>query len=123
MTEGAPGAKGVRGTRPRGRRIDVWVTDEEHAEIAERAAGAGLSLSAYCRVAGLNQPVRTVYDLHAVRDLAKLNGDLGRVAGLLKLWLATKRGEGASPVKVEALMLDFRELQAKALDLMGRVVR
>lgn len=123
MTDEAAPGKGKRGTRPRGGRIDVWVTDEERAEIAERAAGAGLSLSAYLRVAGLNQPVRTVYDLHAVRDLAKVNGDLGRVAGLLKLWLATKRGEGASPVQVEALMLEFRELQAKTLELMGRVAR
>lgn len=115
--------KKVRGGRPRGRRIDVWVTPEEDANIADLAAQAGMSKSAYLRAVGLNQPVRSVLDLKAVADLAKVNGDLGRVAGLLKLWLAEKRGQGARPVDVEAMMKDFRRLQGEVLDLMGRVLR
>jgi hypothetical protein len=58
-----------------------------------------------------------------VADLAKVNGDLGRVAGLLKLWLAEKRGQGASSADVEAMMRDFRALQAQVFDLMGKVIR
>ncbi|MDT9146284.1 hypothetical protein RSW78_27030, partial [Escherichia coli] len=57
--------------------------------------------------------IRSVYDLMAVADLGKVNGDLGRVAGLLKLWLADHRGFGAKPADVEAMMNDFRELQAR----------
>ncbi|HAN9741196.1 TPA: CopG family transcriptional regulator, partial [Escherichia coli] len=53
----------------------------------------------------------------------KVNGDLGRVAGLLKLWLAEKRGQGARPVDVEAMMNDFRRLQGEVLAIMSRVVR
>jgi len=112
-----------RGTRPRGSSIDVWVLPEEKEELIERAKQAGLSLSGYLRAAGLNQPVRSVLDLAAVAELAKVNGDLGRVAGLLKLWLAEKRGQGARPVDVESMMRDFRALQAQVLDLMSRVVR
>lgn len=115
--------KKARGGRPRGRRIDVWVTPEEDADIADLAAQAGMSKSAYLRAVGLNQPVRSVLDLKAVADLAKVNGDLGRVAGLLKLWLAEKRGQGARPVDVEGMMKDFRQLQAQVLDLMGSVLR
>ncbi|WP_427183401.1 plasmid mobilization protein [Bordetella bronchialis] len=108
-----------RGTRPRGSRIEVWVTPDERAEIAARAAQSGMSLSVCMRAAGLNHPVRSVLDLKAVADLGRVNGDLGRVVGLLKLWLAEKRGQGASPVGVEALMKDLRALQAEMHRIMG----
>ncbi|EJD3148802.1 CopG family transcriptional regulator [Salmonella enterica] len=119
------GAPKKEGRRPRREvpPIKVWVTDDEKAEIADRAAQAGLSLSAYLLAAGLHHPIRSRVDLTAVGDLAKVNGDLGRVAGLLKLWLAEKRGQGARPIDVEAMMKDFRALQAEMLALMSQVVR
>jgi hypothetical protein len=80
------------------------LTPKEEAELAERANETGLSRSAYLRNVGLNHPIRSVVDLKAVADLAKVNGDLGRVGGLLKFWLAEKRGQGARPIEVEAMM-------------------
>jgi len=62
-------------------------------------------------------------ELRAVADLDKVNGDLGRVAGLLKLWLAEKLGQGASPMDVEAMMNDFRKLQSEVLSMMPRIIR
>lgn len=103
--------------------IKVWVTLEERTEIEIRAAQTGLSVSAYMRAAGLNHPVRSVLDLKAVADLVRINGDLGRVAGLLKLWLAEKRGQGARPVNVEALMRRFQALQTELHQIIGRAVR
>lgn len=87
---------------------------------ATRGQG-GLSLSAYLRVVGLNHPIQSVADLDAVADLVRVNGDLGRVAGLLKLWLAEKRGQGARPVDVESMMREFRAQQAKLSAIMGKV--
>ncbi|HDV4147661.1 plasmid mobilization protein [Pseudomonas aeruginosa] len=113
----------ARGTRPRRERIEVWVTPDEKAELADRAAQGGLSLSAYLRASGLNHPIRAIADLDAVTDLVRVNGDLGRVAGLLKLWLAEKRGEGANPVDVETVMREFRAQQAKLSAIMGQLVR
>lgn len=81
-----------------------------------------MSRSGYLRALGLNTPIRSVVDLRAVADLAKVNGDTGRVAGLLKLWLAEKRGQGAQPVDVEEMMKNFRVLQSQILDLMSRIV-
>ncbi len=75
------------------------------------------------KVAGLNAPIRARSDLSAVTDLVRVNGDLGRVAGLLKLWLAEKRGQGARPVDVEAMMKDFRALQEELRSIMIRVAR
>ncbi|MBM9487458.1 CopG family transcriptional regulator [Pseudomonas sp. ICBG1301] len=109
--------------RRRGKPIEVWVTDEEKAVITDQAREAGMSRSGYLRALGLNTPIRSVVDLVAVADLAKVNGDLGRVAGLLKLWLAEKRGEGASAIDVDALMVDFRELQVTVREKMALIVK
>jgi len=55
-------------------------------------------------------------------DLKQVNGDLGCVAGLLKLLLAEKRGQGARPADVGA-MKDSRALQIESHQIMGRAVR
>jgi len=98
--------------RRRGKPIEVWVGDEEKAAITEKAYEAGMSRSGYLRALGLNAPIRSVADLITVAGLAKVNGDLGRVAGLLKLWLLEKRSQGANAIDVELVMMEFRELQA-----------
>ncbi|WP_122417723.1 plasmid mobilization protein [Pseudomonas viridiflava] len=116
------GIKEKAPARRRGKPIEVWVTDEEKATITEKAEEAGMSRSGYLLALGLNTPIRSVVDLKAVADLAKVNGDTGRVAGLLKLWLAEKRGQGAQPVDVEEMMRNFRFLQSQILDLMSRIV-
>lgn len=103
--------------------IRVCVTEAERAEIAARADQTGMSHSAYLRAAGLNHAVRSVYDLRAVAELGRVNGDLGRVAGLLKLWLAERRGQGAPASEVEALIVEFRALQRQLSGIMGRALR
>lgn len=102
--------------------IKVFVTDDEKAELSNRAASCGLSNAAFMRAAGLNHPVKARADLEAVRELVKINADLGRVAGLLKLWLAERRGEGAKPIEVERLMTEFRELQTGIREKMSAIV-
>lgn len=108
--------------RPRRARIEVWLTPEEKAVIAQAAANAGLAESAYLRALGLNTPISSVLDLNAVTDMVKVNGDLGRVAGLLKLWLAEKRGQGAQPIAVEVVMDEFRDIQKLMRDLIARAL-
>lgn len=68
------------------------MAEEEKTSITERAEEAGMSPSGFLRRLGLNAPIRSPVDLTAVAELAKVNGDLGRVAGLLKFWLSEKRG-------------------------------
>lgn len=109
--------------RRRGKPIEVWVTDEEKATITERAEEAGMSRSGYLRALGLNTPIRSVVDLVAVAELGRVNGDLGRVAGLLKLWLVERRGEGANAIDVESMMVGFRKLQIDIGMKMGSIVK
>jgi hypothetical protein len=103
--------------------IKVWVSVEERAAIQERADQTGLSLSAYLLAVGMNTPIRSVVDLSAVGDLAKVNGDLGRVAGLLKLWLLEKSSQGVSAAEVRGMMVEFRELQTGIREKMGLIVK
>ncbi|MDY2565111.1 CopG family transcriptional regulator [Pseudomonas syringae] len=74
----------------RDRTLRFRVNALEEAEIEGRARNAGLSLSALLRAGALNHRIRSIVDLKAVADLGKINGDLGRVAGFLKLWLRRK---------------------------------
>ena len=108
--------------RRRGKPIEVWVNDEEKTLITARAEQSGLSRSGYLRAVGLNYPIRSVVDLIAIADLVKVNGDLGREAGLLKLWLAEKRGQGAQAVDVDAMMVEFRQLQGDIRSIMSKIV-
>ena len=64
-----------------------------------------------------------MYDLDAVRDLAKVNGDLGRVAGLLKWWLVDGQDKLSRREEVERLLIDFRALQNEVTTLMKAVRR
>lgn len=98
------------------------MTDEEKATITERAEEAGMSRSGYLRALGLNTPMRSVVDLAAVVDLAKVNGDLGRVTGLLKLWFLEKRGQGADAIDVELMMMEFKELQVGIRKAMSAIM-
>lgn len=108
-------------TRPRGTPIKVWVTSEERTAIATKADQAGLSQSAYLRAVGLNQPVRSVYDLKAVADLVRVNGDTGRIAGLLRQWIADRANINID--EIEAVIQDLRVLQDQLMQISGCALR
>ena len=65
----------------------VRVTPDEKAAIDYFARQAGRSTSSYLRMLGLGYEPRSIVDNDRVEELAKINGDLGRLGGLLKLWL------------------------------------
>lgn len=107
----------------RARTLRFRVSPDEAREIEDRAEGAGATLSAYLRATALNHRIKSVYDLDAIGDLVRVNGDLGRVAGLLKLWLAEKPGQGARPFDVDRMMREFRALQTELSGIMRRAVK
>ena len=67
--------------------IVVRVTPDEKTAIEEFARQCGRSTSGYLRMLGLGYEPRSIVDNDRVEELAKINGDLGRLGGLLKLWL------------------------------------
>ena len=109
-------------TRPRARHIKVWLTEEEGAAIAALAATAKLSLSGYLRAAGLNKKVRSAFDVQAVTELSKVNGELGRLASLLKL-SAVDRLVPLERKQLQQLVKEVRDVQKMTHEIMGRMTR
>ncbi len=98
-------------TRPRSE-IKVYANPEERARIKALASSANLSVSAYLLAAGLNKEIRSALDVKAVEEMAKVNGNLGRLVELLKASNATQQ-----------TLKELRELQKQSLEIMGRMVR
>lgn len=67
--------------------IKVYCLPDEKNEVEKKAAQAGLSLSKYLLNVGMGYRINGILDHQRVNDLARINGDLGRLGGLLKLWL------------------------------------
>jgi len=104
--------------RDRINRLKVAVSEEERAVIIANAKAAGLSASAYLRAVGLGYEVRSVLDHEHVAEVTRARGDLGRVGGLLKLWLSERTGEGAAVEDVRALL---EQIEAAQLEVREKV--
>ncbi len=72
----------------RTKHLRVPVFPREKEAIESYAAKAGKSVAAYLRDVGQGYEIKSVVDYQQVREMARINGDLGRLGGLLKLWLA-----------------------------------
>jgi hypothetical protein len=70
--------------------IKVCCTPVERQSIIEKAEQCGLSVSNFLRTVGLGAGITSVVDHRKVDELVRINGDLGRLGGLLKLWLANE---------------------------------
>lgn len=67
--------------------VSIRLTEEEKKEIDRKADACCLTRSQYIRQTALGIVPKSKLDHQVVHALAKLNGDVGRVGGLLKLWL------------------------------------
>jgi len=74
-------------TRKNSPPIKVYCLPEEREQIEANAKAAGMSLSTFLLTVGQGYKVTGIVDFEQVRELARINGDLGRLGGLLKLWL------------------------------------
>lgn len=95
-----------RPTRKHGTHLRVPVLAHEKIAIVRQADAAGLTIAAYLRNVGLGYEIHGVLDYRCVEDMARVNGDLGRMGGLLKLWLTNdERITKFGPVRVRAIIL------------------
>ena len=74
------------------KRLLVYLTDKEYAQISESAARAGISCSKFARMVCTGIPVPTLEHKQAVQEIIKARADLGRLGGLLKSALAEGKG-------------------------------
>ena len=77
-----------RPRRKRSHRIGLTLHPAEAEAIEGLASAVGMSVASYLRAVGAGYQPRAVVDRDQVDAMLKINGDLGRLGGLLKLWLS-----------------------------------
>jgi len=103
--------------------IYVWVTPDEKAVIESLAKQTGHSTSAYLRLLGQGYVPKSIVDHAKVIELARINGDLGRLGGLLKLWLTNDaRTAQFGESTLRAALARIEDTQNKMLEIMKTVV-
>jgi ABC-type histidine transport system ATPase subunit len=82
-----------------------------------------MSVARYLRVIGIGYEPRSIIDHQRVNELLKINGDLGRLGGLLKLWLTDDaRTADFSASTILAVRGRIEETQAMMKEIMRSVV-
>ena len=104
--------------------IKVYCLPEERELIEANAKMAGISVARYLRDVGQGYQVKGVMDYHYVRELVRVNGDLGRLGGLLKLWLTDDpRTARFGDATILALLARIEATQEEMSRLMKSVVQ
>ena len=104
--------------------IKVYCLPEERARIEANAASAGVSKSTFLLNVGQGYRVRGIVDYQQVREMARIHGDLGRLGGLLKMWLSNDaRAARFGPDTIWALMNRIDARQEELGRVMKTVVR
>jgi len=97
--------------------LRVPVLPEEEMMIKAKASEAGLTIAEYLRNLGLGYTVPSVIDNQQVDALLKINADLGRLGGLIKLWLTNdKRTKYIGKAQLHMTLDTIRETQSVMLN-------
>ena len=67
----------------------VKLTEAEHASIAETARAVGLPVAGLIRRLALGYEPESIVDSRTLLELIRLRSDLGRLGGVMKMWLVT----------------------------------
>ena len=112
----------------RDRMVKFRATAEEADAIAAQARTVGMSVGAYSRAVGAGYQPRAVVDQDRIDTMLKVNGDLGRLGGLLKLWLSDDaklrqfdRGQVRQAILAALRRID--ENQGSLRTVIGRALR
>ena len=102
----------------RDKKLRVPVLPIEEAEIKNKATDAGLPVAEYLRNLGLGYQVPSFIDNRKVDALLKINADLGRLGGLIKLWLTNdKRTRLIGKPQLQLTLDSIRNTQSTMLDV------
>lgn len=67
--------------------VNFRCTPEEKDYLEAMAKHCSMSVSMYCRNLSLGHTPKSTIDAAHIQEVAHVSGDLGRIGGLLKLWL------------------------------------
>lgn len=109
-------------TRKHGRHLRVPVLPEEEAQIKANATNAGLTTAEYLRRVGLGYQCHNAIDKQHIIELSKINADLGRLGGLLKLWLTNdERLVHIEPKTMTVVLERIKTTQAAMLEVVNKL--
>ncbi len=111
------------------RHIKIWVTEEDKQQIAANAAVCGMSMSAYAKSLALGYKPVCLNNLNELDKVYKLNADLGRLGGLLKMLLTNDDrlhgmsvGRGMAIATIEDTLFNLRSCQEELRIMIEAVV-
>lgn len=109
-------------TRKKSPPVKVYCLPDERAQLQANAAAAGMSVSSYILNVTLGYGVRRIQYHRYAADLIRVCGDLGRLAGLFKLWLTNEErvamvGEARLRAVLEKTEATREELRAMIREL------
>lgn len=100
--------------------IKVYCLPDERDAIKANAAATGHTASNYLLRVGIGNPIKSILDNKRVEELVRINGDLGRLGGLLKLWLTNdERTATFGEPTIRAVLSKISDTQ----DVMHEVIR
>lgn len=101
-------------TRKLGRHLRVPVLPNEEQEIKANAAMC-ISTAEYLRRLGLGYQIHGIIDQKSILELSKIHADLGRLGGLLKLWLTNDERLAHIEPKTMTVLFDRIKLTQEAM--------
>ena len=109
-------------TRKNGRHLRVPVLPNEEIQIKSNATTAGLSIAEYLRRVGLGIQIQSLIDKDYILQLSKFNADLGRLGGLLKLWLIQDKRVAHFDLKtIQTLLFRIKATQDAMLEVVKKL--
>lgn len=110
-----------KGPRSADAPLKVRVTAEERERIQATARKVRLPVAGLLRKLGLGYEPPSRIDQETFLELFNMRGDLGRLGGLLKLWLLEEEGSAVSSEEVRDALEKILELQGKVADLIAEM--
>jgi hypothetical protein len=111
-------------TRKYLKHLRVPVREEEDAQIRSQAEKCGISISSYLRTLGLGYEPKSITDNEKVQELVRINGDLGRLGGLLKLWLSDDRRAAHFNKKIIiGILRDIEDTRSQMVNTMMKIIK
>lgn len=100
----------------------VRLSPAEVETISERSRLVGMAPSTFLREVALGHEPASLLDREAVHELATLRAELGRLGGLLKMWLSnSERTQIGVAMRVPETLDGIRRSEGAILDAIKRL--
>ena len=101
--------------------LKSYLTAKDYSQIVDISQQCGLSVSELTRRVLLGQEISSKVDRQAFIDLLHVRADLGRLGGLLKLWLSDDTKAKDYTANVRSVLHEIEARQAEMKPLIERL--